>query len=227
MIDWNVGFSELEKEIHLKLLHGIYLDDTELKLAEAWLNKLLEHNEITGHYHQEYFYIYCQKLASAAVQRKALGAWSIERALLNFILSSFPTANALLEFGSGNGTSALLNHLSVTSIEHDPYYLIQRGPNHNCIFAPIENGWYQGTVVKEVLETSNYDLILVDGPPGDLRKGILDYVGLFAQIVCPIIFDDVDRRDDRENMERFCKALDRRYSIFIGDKKAFALTSIQ
>lgn len=221
--DWNLDFSEVEKEIHFKILLEIYLDDTELILAESWLNKLLEHNENTKRYHQEYFHIYCQKLASAAVQKNALGGWSIEKELLNYILKTFPTAKTLLEFGSGNGTSAFLKHFGVTSIEHDPYYSIKRASNHNCVIAPIENGWYQGNVVKETLETIDYDLILVDGPPGDLRKGILEHVGLFAQITCPIIFDDVDREDDCAIMKKFCKALDRRYRIVKGDKKSFAL----
>lgn len=224
--DWNLEYSEVEKEIQLKLLLGIYLDDTELKLAENWLNKLLEHNENTKRYHQEYFYIYCQKLASAALQKNALGGWSIEKEMLNYIMKTFPTAKILLEFGSGNGTFAFLKHFSVTSIEHDPYYSMKRASNHNCVVAPIENGWYRGSVVKEALETTEYDLILVDGPPGDLRTGILDHVGLFTQITCPIIFDDMDREDDCTIMKTFCKALDRRYRIFKGDKKSFALCTL-
>ena len=226
LIDWKVDFSELEKEIHLKLLLGIYLDDTELMLAETWLNKLLEHNEITKRYHQEYFHIYCQKLASAAVQKNALGGWSIEKKLLNYILETFPTVKVLLEFGSGNGTSAFLKHFGVTSIEHDPYYSIKRASNHNCVVAPIENGWYQRNIVEETLETTDYDLILVDGPPGDLRKGILDHMDIFSQIKCPIIFDDMDREDDCSTMKKFCKALDRQYGIFKGEKKSFALCTL-
>ena len=168
IIDWRLDLSEVEREIHFKLILGAYLDEAELKLAEAWLNKLLEHNENTKRYHRKYFHIYCQKLASSAVQKNALGVWAIEKELLEFIKRMLSPGETILEFGSGMGTEALLKQFNVISLEHDPEFLLKRAPHHDCRHAPIEKGWYKREIVKEALDQASYDLILIDGPPGDL-----------------------------------------------------------
>ena len=224
--DWGLDFSEVEKEIHFKLILGVYMDELELKLAEGWLNKLLEHNEKTKRYHRRYFHIYCQKLASLAVQKNALGGWAIEKELLEFIKGMLSPGETILEFGSGMGTEALLKRFAVISLEHDPEFLLKRAPHHDCRHASIVNDWYKREVVKEALNEAIYDLILVDGPPDHLRKGILDHTGIFSHIMCPVIFDDIDRQEDRNTMKAFCKVLSRHYRVFKGNRKSFALCTV-
>lgn len=224
--EWNLDFSEVESQIHIKLLFGIYLDDKEFKLAEDWLNRLIEHNEKTKRYQQDYFNIFCQRLADLAEHTNELGGWSIEKELLAFIERLLTPGKKILEFGSGMGTEALLRKFNVVSLEHDPHYLIKRAPNHECRYAPIENGWYNREVVRTTLNEVFYDLILIDGPPGNLRKGILDFTEAFAQLTSPIIFDDMDRIEDQEIMETFCKTTNRRYRIFEGNKKSYALCTV-
>lgn len=127
--EWNLDFSEVESQIHIKLLFGIYLDDKEFKLAEDWLNRLIEHNEKTKRYQQDYFNIFCQRLADLAEHTNELGGWSIEKELLAFIERLLTPRKKILEFGSGMGTEALLRKFNVVSLEHDPHYLIKRAPN--------------------------------------------------------------------------------------------------
>src|SRR5690606_29555927 len=121
----------------------------------------------------------CQKLASSAVQKNVLGVWAIEKELLEFIKRMLSPGETILEFGSGMGTEALLKQFAVVSLEHDPEFLLKRAPHHDCRHAPIEKGWYKREIVKEALDQASYDLILIDGPPGNLRNGVLDHTDIF------------------------------------------------
>jgi hypothetical protein len=219
---FSTKFSNKNVDLHLKLMKESYMDDDELGITEGWLNKLLAINFKKKLYNQIRLYSFFEKLLTAAAYNNALGAWAIEKKMLKFIKDHFDKGKSILEFGSGNGTEALLHSYPVTSIEHDSQYAQNRGVNHTCLLAPIENGWYRRDVVKSALERS-YDLILVDGPTEPLRKGILDNLDLFVGNCAAIIFDDVHREGDRMILEKFCLTTGHSYHIIDGKKKSFAM----
>lgn len=114
--------------------------------------------------------------------------WSITEKTLDYINEFKGTT--LLELGSGEGTHELSKRWEVYSVEHDLNYVGLYDTNY--IYAKIVNGWYDPTVLEVMLEGLNYDLLLIDGPPGHMRKGILNYLDLFNPDV-PWIFDDLQR----------------------------------
>ena len=119
----------------------------------------------------------------------SLGGWSITQELLDAMLQEVPTGT-LLELGSGFGTGVLSEHYQVYSVEHDEKWTGVFDTNY--IFAPIVRSWYDVSVLSRELP-KNYDLILVDGPPGVIgRKGFAENLNLFRDDV-PIFFDDLDR----------------------------------
>jgi len=75
--------------------------------------------------------------------------------------------------------------------------------NSNYILAPLKphkpiknySGtiWYDADIVREAIISLDYDLLLIDGPPGDTRSGLVKYWDLFKQDI-PVIFDDINRR---------------------------------
>lgn len=86
---------------------------------------------------------------------------------------------------------------------------------------PLKKGWYRRSVVKKCISLK-YDLIIIDGPPRELRKGILNNLSCFRSIYCPVIFDDVNRPEDKEIMLTFCKKMGYDFKIITGPRKAFA-----
>lgn len=145
--------------------------------------------------------------------------WIVEKELIDFIIQKKPSGR-LLEFGSGEGTNDLLNHYSVQSIEHNPLYTIKRSDTHQCYHAPLKGNWYDREVTSRVME-QEFDLILVDGPCGLGRRGILDNLDLFRKINCSVVFDDMDRQHDRAVMIEWCRQLGYCYSIQKGLYKEF------
>ena len=150
-----------------------------------------------------------------------LGGWAIEKELIDFITKKIPRGKSILEFGSGAGTDVLLENYKVSSIEHDKVFLYKRGENHTSIHATIQNKWYHRNKVEDALN-NEYDLVLIDGPPGALRKGILENLDLFQNNDKPVIFDDINRNLDKAIMISFCNALNYQYHIFAGSQKTFA-----
>jgi glycosyltransferase involved in cell wall biosynthesis len=207
--------------LHLRLMRNEYLADDELEVAIDWFNYLLEINSKIKLYSQECLLRVFRSTILTSLQKNKLGGWSIEKELLAFIGKILLDGKQILEFGSGTGTEALLKKYEVTSIEHDLNYAKTRGKNHLCIYAPIKNAWYERNSVKNALKRAP-DLLLIDGPPGPLRIGILDNLDLFTNINIPIIFDDIDRGIDRQIMTKFCSALKYGYQIHRGQEKQFA-----
>ncbi|APZ46320.1 hypothetical protein BW723_08425 [Polaribacter reichenbachii] len=210
-----------EIDLHLRLIKEKYLNDNDLDLCEDWCNKLLETNKKLKLFNNKSLYNLLKYSLQMAIRNNSLGTWSIEKDMLSFIDKTISKGESILEFGSGLGTEALLEKYKVTSIEHDENFNINRGENHDIILAPIEKNWYTKHSVKKALNI-DYDLIIVDGPPGNLRAGILQNIDLFKSIKTPIIFDDIDREIDKETMESFCNKLNYNYKIITGNKKKFA-----
>jgi glycosyltransferase involved in cell wall biosynthesis len=218
---FGITVNKKERVLHSKLMEGGYIGDSDLKECESWLNRLYEANHLTKYYNKKYLYQLFENLLALAIHNNSLGGWSIEREMLNHIENTIPKGNSILEFGSGVGTEALLKNYRVTSIEHDDKYAYKRAGNHKCILAPIHDDWFKKDLVKESLKKT-YDLVIVDGPPLKLRKGILKNLDLFKNNKAPVIFDDVNRTLDKEIMLTFCKKLNYNYKIIEGNHKAFA-----
>lgn len=107
----------------------------------------------------------------------------------------FPAAGRLLEFGSGAGTARLVHQgFEVTSIEHDEDFLFRYPSTY--VYAPIEGTWYKIAAVRQALDRGPFDVIVVDGPPGPLRQGLLAHVDLLPAV--PLLFDDTQRSPDRK-----------------------------
>lgn len=219
---FNIKPTKEEIDIHLKLMKEQYVSDDNLKLCEDWCNKLLESNEKTKSFNNNQLYNLLEYSLQMAVKNNSLGVWSIEKEVLNFIDTIISKGDSVLEFGSGMGTEALLEKYKVTSVEHDESFCFKRGENHNIVHSPIDNNWYDKKGVLKVLEKT-YPLIIVDGPPGELRAGILQNIHLFNKVTSAIIFDDIDRPLDKEVMKKFCNELNYTYKIIRGSKKEFAI----
>lgn len=217
-----VQYSHDDFLFHLSLIHNEYLRDEELLHAESWLNNLIEANERCNMFDSEEFYQLCNLLLWAALKGNGLGDWSIEKELLNYIKRILVKGSSVFEFGSGKGTEALLVDYDVTSIEHNIDFCFQRASNHNCVFAPIVNGWYDLDIVSSVL-SEEFSFVLIDGPPGDLRYGILNNLKLFEGIEAIFIFDDVHREKDFNAMNVFCEYLNLKYEVVKCKAKSFAI----
>jgi len=146
---------------------------------------------------------------------KTFGGWSITKELFDFIRSELPEGKVLLELGSGWGSSQFSQYYTVYSIEHNPRWLGKY--NTNYIHVPIKNKWYNPEILKKKLP-DNYDLILVDGPPGFIgRNGFYTHLNLFNTDLT-IIFDDVDRKTEYELMIRVGQKLQRNIVILNSDE---------
>ncbi|MGV3761923.1 hypothetical protein [Parapedobacter sp.] len=215
-----VSFTDKERNVYINFLNEVYLNDEELQRLVIALNKILEQNDQLKIYPQEsLFEFFAYHLYKAQV-KNALGGWSIEKEAVRFIKEQ-SEVKTILEFGSGNGTDALLRDFDVTSIEHQTAYTYQRHTNHICLYAPIKDGWYKRAIVAEALEKP-FDLIIVDGPPMELRAGLIKNLDLFKNLRTPVLFDDVNRILDHHVMEEFCKARNYKSQIIQGREKQFA-----
>lgn len=100
----------------------------------------------------------------------------------------------ILELGSGPGsTGNLSQHYKMYSIEHDSRYTAAYNSNCNYLYIPLKNSWYDIDILKNKIKDICYDLILIDGPPGEgSRDKFIDHIELFNTSV-PIVIDDTHR----------------------------------
>lgn len=215
-----------ELDLHLKLMCNEYLPDDELQSAISWLNLLLRQNETRKQYDSRSLYQVLETVIVKSVRTNNLGGWSIEKKMLLFIKSVLRQGKTILEFGSGIGTDALLKYYKVISIENNKSFAFKRNERHLCLYSPLENDWYDRVKVRQAL-LKNPDMLLVDGPPGTLRQGILSNIDLFSHLTVPVIFDDIDRILDQQVMLEFCRKLGYTYRVFTGDQKQFAFCEKQ
>lgn len=192
----------------------------EIKTGLSLFNQMLENNNHLRIYKRTRLFNLLDYLIDEAHQKMKKGM-SIEDQLLSFIEHIVQKNQTILEFGSGMGTDKLLRNFKVISIEHDKTFAVSRGEDHQCFFCPIvSDAWYDPQQVAKAMQ-NQIALVLVDGPPQDMRKGILSHLDLFTDLKAPVIFDDVNRPLDRETMMAFCKALKYEYTIMDGELKQF------
>jgi hypothetical protein len=139
-----------------------------------------------------------------------LDGFSISHALFQWLRENLPEGKTILELGSGSGTAHLCERWDVISVEHDAAF-VGRHPS-TYIEAPIDGDWYDVSALREGLP-SEYDLILVDGPPGTIgRHGFLRHLGLFRDDV-PIVFDDTHRPAERILAEEVARVMKRKAAM--------------
>lgn len=130
-----------------------------------------------------------------------LGGWSIDEPVLQFIKDHLKEGSTILELGSGYGSKVLAETFEIWSVEHNKKFIDAfTGPNY--IFAPLFNGWYNVADLI-VFAPPQYDLILVDGPPGvvhNSRHGFINNIEIF-KTDCFILFDDINRAGELELFE--------------------------
>lgn len=151
---------------------------------------------------------------------RSFGGWAIDEEVYEAIKTLIKPGSTILELGSGDGTSELLKLYKVFSIEHDQKWVNKYKSTY--IYAPIKNGWYDAEIVKKELP-GHYDLILVDGPPGNIgRHGFFTNLELFNTSI-PIIFDDVNRKPEYDLMVAVAKQLNKQFTVFSSKKKQFGI----
>lgn len=118
----------------------------------------------------------------------------VRPSLIGWIRANLPLGRTILELGSGEGTTAdLCRGYNLFSVEHDAKW-VGRYRSH-YIHAPLRDGWYDRPSLKKALP-SLYHLLIIDGPPGKSRGGIIRFFNIFRSDT-PIIIDDVEREPEK------------------------------
>lgn len=128
-----------------------------------------------------------------------LGGWAIAPEVYNWIRKNIKNGSTILELGSGTGTSELSKYYKMHSIEHDENFVGKYDSTY--IHAPIKQydgyRWYDVDILEEKLPIE-YDLLLIDGPPGGIgRIGVVHNIDLFNTDI-PIIVDDTNRKPESD-----------------------------
>ena len=146
---------------------------------------------------------------------------------------------SIIEFGAGNSTIYIAKLLSTIdksktffSVESDEKWieivqsnLAKRNLQHQVqfIYAPIieqrfDNTisksfkWYDSEALKKSIASKQFDLIVVDGPQGNLcpfsRYPALLILREYLSTSYSIFLDDTNRKDERFIFEKWCEILD-------------------
>lgn len=152
----------------------------------------------------------------------SFGGWAIEQECFDYIRQILPEGSTVLELGSGGGTEELSKYYKVISIEQDINYIGKY--NSTYIHAPLKQyegipyPWFDVDVLKRELPKHFYDIILVDAPVAGMqrptaRHGFHYFIDLFNTDNIPIVFDDVNRDGDYENMLITANVLGREFEV--------------
>tara|TARA_R110000824_G_scaffold102641_9_gene244208 strand:- start:985 stop:1488 length:504 start_codon:yes stop_codon:yes gene_type:complete len=126
---------------------------------------------------------------------------------IEFLERTLPKGSKILELGSGEGTSLLLEKgFEMFSVEQDSEWAFKYHDNYILSSLVLDKTtgiwWFNPSDLKGKLP-SDYDLILIDGPTGhtseydNCRLGFLKNQKLFNKNV-PILVDDINRPAERE-----------------------------
>lgn len=160
------------------------------------------------------------------------GPRTIGKDLFDIIRELLPVEKTILELGSGKGTEALKRHYEIYSVEHDEKWLNMYHTNY--IYAPLKphkelknhpsSLWYDVNVLKRELPKIDYDLLLIDGPPGNTRAGVVKYWDIFKHNV-PIVIDDLQRFRDYRITLSLSNKLNLPFTVYgaDGDNKPFGV----
>lgn len=119
--------------------------------------------------------------------------WAIGSKLAAWIANNIPQGAKVLEFGSGTGSHELGKFYQMHCVEHDEQWL-NKFNNLTYYHGPIVDGWYDTSILDNL--PIDYDLLIIDGPPGGIgRGGIVDHLHRLNLNV-PIVIDDVERQPE-------------------------------
>jgi hypothetical protein len=128
--------------------------------------------------------------------------WMLPKEIFSWIDENITRGSRILEFGSGKGSIELSQKFELISIEHDEEwlnlstgkYIHARIIENETSNSFSEQGWYDFEKMSEL--PPNVDLILIDGPPGNIgRSGILKILENLPEFIWMII-DDTDRKSE-------------------------------
>ena len=139
--------------------------------------------------------------------------WMLPSEVFKWIDENIPQGSLILEFGSGKGSIELSKKFDLISIEHDEQWLGLSDGKY--IHAEIlqnqvsnkysEVGWYDFDKLTDL--PSTVEVILIDGPPGEIgRSGILHWLPNLPDSTW-IIIDDTDRIKEKHLAELFINRL--------------------
>jgi hypothetical protein len=127
--------------------------------------------------------------------RSAFGDWSLDVAVLDWMVDNIPVGKRILMLGAGATCPELEKAWDVVAIEHDLKYASQ----YDAVYVPLYDGWYNDTAMEETLQGQEpFDVVIIDGPPGGLsrRSKMYDFgLGWFNRPSVWLI-DDVQRLDE-------------------------------
>ena len=178
------------------------------------------------------------------------GAWTLTPAGLARVLAEVASGReTIVECGSGESTVAIGAELArrrcgrLWSLEHDPVWAgrTRRGIARDgladrveLICAPLRPhalgaAWYDASAVARLPEA--IDLLLVDGPPGDVTpNGLARYPALpaLAARLAPgalVILDDIHRAGERAVLARWRHELGIEFELRPRERIAIGVTS--
>ncbi len=161
---------------------------------------------------------------------RSFGFGNITEELYEYICKTLPYGSTILELGSGWGTSQLVKHYTVHSVEHSKLFWDRYHTNY--IHVPLKQHkavknhdgdvWYDAKILRRAVVGLKYDLLLIDGPPVT-RAGFVKYFDIFNPHVI-MIFDDVNRKKDNSIMNSIASKLEVPYITYgAGTEKLFGV----
>ena len=142
-----------------------------------------------------------------------IDGWMLPPEVFHWLDEHIVQGSSILEFGSGVGSIELSKKYQLISIEHDSKWIgLSSGTyiHAEIIQNQVSNkysevGWYD---IEKLQNLPSYvDLILIDGPPGDIgRSGILHFLNELPECTW-IIIDDTDRLKEKNLAEQIIERL--------------------
>jgi hypothetical protein len=131
-----------------------------------------------------------QYLKILTMDSTKLGDWSISIELIDKIEELLPIGSTILMLGDGDGSLVLkARGFKVIAVEHNPDY----ARADQCNIIPLRHGWYATGPLGAVLRDMNYDMLIIDGPPGsEMRVNFMKHYHMFNPKV-PWVIDDTHR----------------------------------
>jgi hypothetical protein len=94
--------------------------------------------------------------------------------------------------------------------------------NASILFSPIvDRGTYQWYKIEEHTFPEKVSLVILDGPPGDIKGGRTGFFPECKDLIAKdtiILVDDVERKEEMGMVIEFSKKMDFRYTVTEGEK---------
>jgi len=158
------------------------------------------------------------------MEKDKLGGWAIGEKLYDWIREHLITGSKILELGSGTGSEVLAKHYDMHCVEHDKKWM-NKSEHITYYYAPLVNNWYDPSFMKDIPD--DYDLLLIDGPPGRVsdRSIMLNYLEEMHVIqTLYIVIDDTNRQAELSLALKLWTMLENKeHEIFSDKRKNFSV----